>query len=141
MAGADYFPNLVSSGYRKTSEETETYNCLAWAVGVNDVWWDIADGYFWPDGIPRTDDVENLIKVYEWMGFKKCDSAGVEAGFEKIAVYGDRAAFTHAARQIEGGKWTSKLGPYEDIEHDTLDGLAGSQYGQVIQLLKRAKKP
>ena len=43
---------------------------------------------------------------------------------------------THAARQLPNGKWTSKLGRWEDIEHD-LEGLTGEMYGSVQQILKR----
>jgi hypothetical protein len=44
---------------------------------------------------------------------------------------------THAARQLPNGKWTSKLGRWQDIEHE-LDGLVGEMYGTVKQILKRA---
>lgn len=43
---------------------------------------------------------------------------------------------THAARQLENGKWTSKLGQLEDIEHE-LDGLVGDKYGIVVTILRR----
>ena len=42
----------------------------------------------------------------------------------------------HAARQLSTGKWTSKLGALEDIEHE-LDGLMGERYGKVGKILKR----
>ncbi len=44
---------------------------------------------------------------------------------------------TRAARQLPNGKWTSKLGRWQDIEHE-LDGLVGEMYGTVKQILKRA---
>jgi hypothetical protein len=43
----------------------------------------------------------------------------------------------HAARQLANGRWTSKLGELEDIEH-TLNGLDGIWYGSVMLILKRA---
>ncbi len=43
----------------------------------------------------------------------------------------------HVARQLKEGMWTSKLGPDEDIEHNTLDALEGELYGAVTQVLKR----
>jgi hypothetical protein len=43
---------------------------------------------------------------------------------------------THAAQQLSNGKWTSKLGRWQDIEHE-LDGLVGEMYGTVKQILKR----
>ena len=39
--------------------------------------------------------------------------------------------------QTPGGKWSSKLGKAEDIEHDTPDDVAGGIYGEVVQILKR----
>ncbi|MCI0637958.1 MAG: hypothetical protein L0Y72_23715 [Gemmataceae bacterium] len=37
---------------------------------------------------------------------------------------------THAARQLPTGRWSSKLGPSEDIEHD-LHALEGEIYGTI----------
>jgi hypothetical protein len=38
------------------------------------------------------------------------------------------------------GKWTSKLGDWDDIEHDTLEALEAAFYGRVAQIMKRSKK-
>jgi hypothetical protein len=43
----------------------------------------------------------------------------------------------HAARQLGTGRWTSKLGPDEDIEHDDVDALEGDHYGVVVRIMKR----
>jgi hypothetical protein len=45
--------------------------------------------------------------------------------------------WTHAARQLDNGKWTSKLGQLEDIEHESLEALSGAVYGSVVQVLKK----
>jgi len=67
-----------------------------------------------------------------------CEDREVESGFEKVAIYADHYQFpTHMARQLLSGTWTSKLGALEDIEHHFLDGLNGSQYGNVVQIMKR----
>jgi hypothetical protein len=58
-------------------------------------------------------------------------------GFEKIAIYVLDEKPQHAARQLPNGKWTSKLGQYEDIEHNALEGLEGSIYGYVACVMKR----
>jgi hypothetical protein len=64
------------------------------------------------------------------------EGAEPEPGFEKVALYADAAGIpTHAARQLSGGKWTSKLGRREDIEH-ALDDLTGDVYGSVVAFLK-----
>ena len=49
--------------------------------------------------------------------------------------------YTHAARQRPGGKWTSKLGKAEDIEHDTPDVVAGGLYGEVVLIMRRHESP
>ncbi len=46
----DFFPNLGDQNHKKTSEWDQTYNCIAWAAGDSDHWWDVETGYYWPDG-------------------------------------------------------------------------------------------
>jgi len=132
-----FFPNLKQSGFRVTSRPTSVYNCLAWAAQVDDAWWDPAPGYYWPDQVSRDGSIGSLISVYEKLGFRRCDDDALEMGFEKVAVYGNNWEYTHAARQLPSGKWTSKLGKEEDIEHTTPEGLVGAIYGNVVQIMKR----
>ena len=47
--------------------------------------------------------------------------------------------YMHAALQLESGKWTSKMGPDEDIEHDAPENLAGPCFGQVTAFMKRKR--
>jgi hypothetical protein len=35
----DLFPGLIGTAWEKTSEPDEQYNCLAWAFGAHDAWW------------------------------------------------------------------------------------------------------
>ena len=65
-----------------------------------------------------------------------CDNADLEAGFEKIAIYQLAGVPTHAARQLDDGSWTSKLGALEDVQHP-LDGLRVEDYGEPVRYLKR----
>jgi hypothetical protein len=135
----DLFPNLRKDSYFIASPETINYNCIAWAAGNGEKWWwpDPQSQYFWPPGIPREETIEAFVKAYEILGYSICQNAEYENGFEKIAVYVDSIGRpTHAARQLISGRWTSKLGGLEDIEH-TLDGLAGSKYGNVAIIMKR----
>jgi hypothetical protein len=61
-----------------------------------------------------------------------------EPGFEKVALFADASGMPqHAARQLATGRWTSKLGRMEDIEHALRD-LEGGIYGSVVLLLKRS---
>jgi len=133
------FPNLKSSDGRVTSESTSDYNCLGWAAGEM-VWWepDPDDTYYWPPGAPRTYTLEAYIAAYKSIGYQPCDTAELEDGFEKIVLYRSEEEYPpHAARQLPSGRWTSKLGPYEDIEHSTLDCLRGDLYGQPFLYLRR----
>ena len=66
--------------------------------------------------------------------------AAIEPEVEKVALYARAGEPTHAARQLSSGRWTSKLGPEEDLEH-SLEGLAGPAYGVVVQILKRPIPP
>ena len=77
------------------------------------------------------------MKVYESLGYTRCDDAILEPGYAKVALYGNSQGYTHAARQWPDGRWTSKLGHLEDIVHDSLKALEGSEYGSVLHFLKR----
>jgi hypothetical protein len=62
----------------------------------------------------------------------------LEPGLEKIAIFAKGGRPTHAARQLGSGRWTSKLGRAEDIEHD-LRALEGEAYGAVAFFLQRPR--
>jgi hypothetical protein len=133
------FPSLRRIGFTFSSPKDEKYNCIAWAArDTGNWWWPLpeTDG-FWPEGIQREETLEAFINAFRTQGFEPCLSSDLEPGFEKIAIYTDDTGTpTHTARQLPNGKWTSKLGVHEDIDH-TLDALIGPLYGQVAQCLKR----
>jgi hypothetical protein len=137
------FPNLAITGYRVTSPATQIYNCFAWAAAEENRWWNPLEPdnpYYWVDGVPNELTISAFILAYGTMGYEPCTDAIFEVGFEKIALYAlPDGEITHAARQLPNGKWTSKLGRWEDIEHE-LDGLVGEMYGSVKQILKRLTK-
>jgi len=137
----DAFPFIRAKGYRITSEETSEYNCFAWGVLDKSRWWSPSAGeeYYWPDKVPNDLEVETFCLLYKLEGgFVPCSSEKPEHGFEKIAIYSDSSGdVTHVARQTKTGKWTSKLGDWEDIEHNTLDALSGDFYGEICAILKR----
>jgi hypothetical protein len=112
-----YFPGLSEANHRQTSAKTPTYNCIAWAAGDNERWWEPAD--------PS-------------LGYNTCADGSVRKGYQKVAIYADAAgAWTHAARQLSDGKWTSKLGVSEDIEHDAPQGVEGDCYGTVFCFMEK----
>ncbi len=136
----EHFPRLKQSAYRTTSPESPAYNCIAWAAGDSTRWWwpDAFSVAYWPPGVPREDTVEAVTAACMSLGYRQCDEAGAEAGYEKLAIYaiGDQAK--HAARQLPGGMWTSKLGQGVDIEH-TLEGLESELYGEVVKIMRRRR--
>jgi hypothetical protein len=131
------FPGLRFSTYTVTSSKTPFYNCIAWAAGDSRRWWWPLHPAYWPQGAPRELTIDAFVAAYGTKGFVPCDSAECEPGFEKVAIYVDVAGVPqHAARQLPSGRWTSKLGKLQDIEHE-LAGVEGAGYGRVGKILKR----
>jgi hypothetical protein len=131
------FPRLTPSNHRVTSPADPTYNCIAWAAGDSGHWWEPL--VYWPaapNDAPYS--VDALISLFGSIGFRREDPRD-EASGEWVAVYSSADGFyTHAARRLSAGTWTSKLGTWEDIEHDTADAVAGGAYGEVATYLYRA---
>ena len=142
MSGSDIesrFPKLKSTGYKVTSPCDKRYNCFAWAAGVSESWWDpdpIFSYSFWPPGVTRAYSIPAYRVAYESLGYKECASLDLEHGFQKVVIFSKGDTPTHAARQLESGLWTSKLGPNVDITHE-LESLAGDLYGKVAYILKK----
>jgi hypothetical protein len=132
------FPDLARTGYRITSPADTVYNCIAHAAGVTDNWWwPDPDGFdYWPPGVLRERTVAAFIQAFATLGYLPCADGSVEAGWDKVAIYATYEGPTHAARQLDTGLWSSKLGPDDDIEH-ALEGLCGTAYGLVVAFLKR----
>jgi hypothetical protein len=135
-----FFPALPESSHQKTSQKTSTYNCIAWAAGDDQRWWwpDWQGIAFWPATASREETLEAFIEAYGGIGYEICDSEEPLEGMEKVAIYTLHGTPTHAARQLPNGKWTSKCGDLEDIEHE-LSALEGRYYGTVAAVLQRAR--
>lgn len=135
------FPNLTKDNARITSQEDYRYNCIAWAGEDSKQWWEPSGAHyhFWlHHDLAYT--MESYVRVFNILGYEESNSSEPEIGFEKIALYADSNGIPkHAARQLENGVWTSKLGIIEDIEHDTLEVLEGVDYGRVKVILKRPR--
>lgn len=138
MGLEQFFANLLHTGYLITSPATADYNCIAWAAGVTDAWWwpDPMGINPWPASARRDESVAAFVEAFQSLGYLPCADDSVEPGFEKVALYALAGLPKHAARQLPSGRWSSKLGPLEDIEHG-LDSLVGAWYGNVVQILKR----
>ena len=134
------YPNLALTEYAVTSPKSQEYNCFAWVAGDQERWWQPTpeDEFYWVPGVPMEETLSAYIQAYQTLGYAICDNAVLETGYEKIALYvNDEGIPTHAAKQLLTGKWSSKLGWLEDIEHE-LEGLVGEKYGKIGQVLKRS---
>jgi len=132
------FPRLRAGSFQITSRPTPLYNCIAFAAGVVDEWWEYRRGYTWPNA-GRNPSLDEAIELFAGLGFAVCDNDLPETHWEKIAIYGDHAGYTHAARQLESGRWLSKLGKLQNIEHKRLVDLTGGDYGDVKQIMRRRR--
>ncbi len=70
-------------------------------------------------------------------GYQECSDGTIEEEYKKVAIYVNDGGPQHAALQLESGRWTSKLGSLEDIEHDTLEALEGDFYGYARVFLRK----
>lgn len=137
-------PGLNPSTSRITSPEATYYNCIAWAAGEDWRWWWPAPGVaYWPPGVEASETIEAFIEAFKTLGYSECMDGSLETGVEKVALFGSgpagREAPTHAARQLESGEWTSKLGPLEDIVHSNVGDVEGPEYGRAIGYLSRPR--
>ena len=136
-------PDLHTENCQITSPATKAYNCIAWAAGTDKQWWDPNGLYYWPPNVPREITIDAVVQVYETLGFTICIGGELESGFEKIAIFakasGNERVPTHAARQLDSGQWTSKLGPCEDVSHTEVNALNGPCYGEVLCFMSRPK--
>ncbi|MGL4552179.1 MAG: DUF7689 domain-containing protein, partial [Gemmataceae bacterium] len=106
----------------------------------SDRWWwpDPMGAAYWPPGVPREETLPASLAAFATLGYAPASNHDPEPDIGKVAVYARSGLPTHAARQLPGGRWTSKLGQAEDIEHALAD-LVGAVYGDVAVLLARAE--
>lgn len=117
----------------------DRYNCLAWAAHDTERWWWPGEDSYWPEEAPREKTIAAFVTAYGELGFGLCDDLLPEPGHEKVAIYAaPDGRPTHVARQLPSGRWSSKLGQLQDIQHQ-LEDLAGSEYGHCACFLKRER--
>jgi hypothetical protein len=136
------FPGLAGSTFAVTSPASPRYNCIAWAAeDPGNWWWPDEEGIgFWPAGVPREVTLAVFVAAFATRGYETCPGGDPEPGWQKIALDAKDGVPTHAGRLLPTGRWTSKLGPKEDIEHD-LTALEGLLYGAVAGFMKRPLAP
>src|SRR5262245_33296141 len=136
MSASPDFPRLTRENHRQTSPESKKYNCIAWSAEDIEHWWQ--PGKYWPIEAQSDDfSIGVLAQLFKTLGYIDCAmDFSLEPGFQKVALFGDSVYYTHAARQLSDGRWTSKLGKAEDIEHDSPQDVGGGVYGELFQVMK-----
>ena len=135
------FPGLQGAAYEVTSPSDDLYNCIAWAANDKRRWWWPEPRRYWPAGVLREESLAAFQETFASLGYTTCADKESELGFDKIALFADADGLpTHAARQLTNGRWASKLGELEDIEHELQD-LEGVEYGAVVLIMKRPASP
>jgi hypothetical protein len=136
------FPNLTDTNHTVDSPRSTRYNCIAWASGENDVrLWPQSLDHEWPDHVQNRIRIKAFTDLYASIDYEVCENGDLEPGFEKVAVYADKKNVpTHAAVQLETGRWSSKLGDLEDISHDDPGVIADGAYGTVVVYMKRPRR-
>lgn len=132
------FPALTHLNHKITSPVDLSYNCIAWALDDTTRWWwpDAMGVRFWPPNIARQETIAAFEEMLQQQGYSRCLRRTVERGLEKVALFVRAGVPKHLAKQTTKGKWSSKLGEVEDIEH-SLDALDGPEYGAVHQVYSR----
>ncbi|NEQ98314.1 MAG: hypothetical protein F6K30_16615 [Cyanothece sp. SIO2G6] len=135
-------PGLKGKRFTVTSPRTPSYNCIAWAAGESfRPWWPLPYAeinnppYYWPE-TSQDESLEDFISGFGKIGYECCDNGEWEDGYEKVAMYVQDGEVTHMARQENSGRWTSKCGNLQDIEHSSPDALC-DQYGEIACFMKR----
>jgi hypothetical protein len=137
----EVFPALAKGGFQITSPVDKRYNCIAYAAGDMAKWWwplpaNVKE-VFWPADVTREETLTAFRDAFASVGFVDCDNDNVERDIEKIALFANAQNVPlHAARQQANGRWSSKLGEREDIEHALRD-LEGYAYGMVVLVMSR----
>lgn len=123
------------------SPSTFSYNCIAFAMGMQDRWVDAENvpWHWWPP-VHKGRACNDLIDAFKYLGFDPCGmDDSIDEKFDKVALYAIGHEWTHAAKIIDEGKYHSKFGASYDGAHSNGDVLA-KKYGEVYQIMRRPKE-
>ncbi len=134
------------------SDASPEYNCIAWALGIKNQWWEphsqgsiVEDRGYWPAGLPHNRAPQTLRALFWREGFVDCENGDFDPNIVKIALYrlpdtDGSYRWTHVARQLKTGLWTSKLGSSYEVTHRKPDDLDGSLYGEVYAYMAKPRR-
>lgn len=134
------FPRLANEDFEIICPPSVTYNCIAYAAGDTTDWWSYRPEYYWPPDVERSPTIDGLRALFVKRGYRKCNGPKLEPLYEKVALYAEFGAWTHAALQMSNGRWRSKLDVGELIEHRSPDSLVGGRYGRPQVYMRRRKQ-
>lgn len=137
------FPGLKDDvNFEILSPQTPVYNCIAWAMRLNDRWVDpyMVPGHWWPDGVVKSMSPDALIQAFEAMGFTITADCSIEEDFDKVVLYKDptKEQWTHASQLIKDSIEHSKFGEEWDGSH-SFNSITGIIYGVPYCYMKRCK--
>jgi hypothetical protein len=137
-----FHKKLRDSDWQRSSPPTNEYNCIAFALGINNQRWQPEPefGDHWPEGIPTTNSVESWIALFEKYGYVRCGDGNFEEGYAKIVIYADDEYPNHVAKLKSSGVWHSKMGNLADIHHP-LDALSYGHRKFFLRQKLPGKKP
>ncbi len=132
------FPNLCNVAEKQTSPVDGRYNCIAWAFKDNRRWWWPCKHprVYWPLDFSKKTEMEAFEDLFDQDGWEQTENCVYEISYEKVALYTLNNEPTHAARLLENGTWTSKLGPGIDLGH-SLECLNGPEYGSLFKVYRK----
>ena len=121
-------------------------------MGIRDQWWEpyaaggiAEDRGHWPEGLPHDREPGTLRELFRREGFVDCEDGSLDPVMVKIALYrvqDDVGGYiwTHAARQLKTGLWTSKLGSSYEVTHRSTGDLEGELYGAVYAYMAKPRR-
>jgi hypothetical protein len=134
---SSFFPNSEKEPIKIDSPETSDYNCVAWILGKTNNWYEPDEEYDWIEGLPMSDDLNTMQAFFEHFGFQVCEKFdNFDSSIELIAIFAKEGIFTHVAKLLKNGNWTSKLGNSYDVEHG-LESISNGLYGEVALYMQK----
>ena len=128
-----------------SSETSTAYNCMPGLWEPHSPGSIAEDQGHWPVGLPHDRAPETLRTLFQREGFVDCENGDLDPNSVKIALYQAQESdgsyrWTHVARQLKTGLWTSKLGSSYEATHRNPEDLDGRLYGAVFAYMAKPRR-